>query len=158
MVHYHFGDKDGLYEAVLAETIGPAMNRLAAYAESAGTPDVHGLVRMYLATLAANPWLPQLILREVFADGGRLRERFIQGFASRGSRLLTDMIRHGQAAGRLRADLDPARAAMSLLAMCLFPFIAHGVTREVFGFRTDDASLDAYAAHVVRLFNEGVSA
>lgn len=158
MVHYHFGDKQGLYEAMLAETVGPVLAQLSAALTADAEPDLEALLDSYVSTLAANPWLPQLILREVFTEGGAFRQRFIDGFAKRGGGLLIALVQHEQAAGRFRADLDPRRAAQALLSLALFPFIALPVTREVFGMRTDAAWLKGHVVQLAQLYKEGMRA
>lgn len=156
MVAYHFGDKQGLYEAMLTETVGPVLMHLSAALTVESEPDLAQLLDRYVSTLAANPWLPQLIVREVFTEGGAFRARFIAGFAKRGGGLLIALVEHEQAAGRFRKDVDARRAAQALLSLALFPFIALPVTREVFGMQTDAGFLRQHVADLARLYKEGM--
>jgi len=160
MINYYFDSKQGLYEAMLADTFQPLMQRLGELMGSAaGQPNpVRGFLEAYMRTLGANPWMPPLILREVVAEGGRLRGWFIQQFASKGGGLLTQLMAREQAAGRLRADLDPTLAALSLVSMAVFPFVAMPVASEVFGMRVKQDYLDRLIAHTERLFMRGVAA
>ena len=158
MIAYHFGDKQGLYEAMLTETVGPVLAHLSAALTVDAEPDLELLLSRYVNTLAANPWLPQLIVREVFTEGGVFRARFIEGFAKRGGGLLIALIKREQSAGRFRKDLDAKRAAQALLSLALFPFIALPVTREVFGMQTDAAWLKGHVADLARLYKDGMRA
>ena len=160
MIHYYFGSKQGLHEAMLADTFQPLMQRLGELMGSAaGQPNpVRGFLEAYMRTLGANPWMPPLILREVVAEGGRLRAWFIQQFASKGGGLLTQLMAREQAAGRLRADLDPTLTALSLVSMAVFPFVAMPVASEVFGMRVKQDYLDRLIAHTERVFMKGVAA
>ena len=158
MIHYYFGSKQGLYEAMLADTFRPLIERLSAVLASADDADaLRNFFSLYMHTLGTNPWMPPLILREVVAEGGRLRGWFIQQFASKGGGMLTRLIEREQAAGRIRADADPSLTALSMVSLAVFPFVAMPVTREVFGMRVKQDYLDRLVAHTERVFLQGVS-
>ncbi len=160
MISYYFDNKQGLYEAMLSDTFQPLVERLGKLlGSSADQPrPIRNFLDAYMRTLGANPWMPALILREVVAEGGRLRGWFIQQFASKGGGLLTQLIKREQDAGRLRADLDPTLAALSLVSMAVFPFVAMPVASEVFGMRVREDYLERLIAHTERVFLLGVSA
>jgi TetR/AcrR family transcriptional regulator len=158
MIHYYFGSKQGLYEAMLAAALAPLIERLGQLLS--GSDDASALrnfFTLYMRTLGANPWMPPLILREVVAEGGRLRGWFIQQFASKGGGLLTRLIQREQAAGRIRADADPSMTALSMVSLAVFPFVAMPVASEVFGMRVRDDYLERHIAHTERVFLHGVS-
>lgn len=160
MINYYFENKQGLYEAMLTDTFQPLVRRLSELLSSGShQPNpVRAFLDAYMRTLGANPWMPPLILREVVAEGGRLRGWFIQQFASRGGGLLTQLIAREQASGRLLADLDPTLAALSLVSMAVFPFVAMPVASEVFGLRVKEDYLDKLISHTERVFLRGVAA
>lgn len=159
MIHYYFGSKQGLHEAMLADTIQPLVERLGALlADIDQQPaPLRSFLELYMRTLGANPWMPPLILREVIQEGGRLRGWFIQQFASKGGGLLTQLVQGEQAAGRIRADADPSLTALSMVSLAVFPFVAMPVTSEVFGMRVKDDYLDKLIAHTERVFLQGVA-
>ena len=159
MIHYYFGSKQGLYEAMLTDTFTPLIERLSAVlTASADDADaLRNFFSLYMHTLGANPWMPPLILREVVAEGGRLRGWFIQQFASKGGGMLTRLIEREQAAGRIRADADPTLTALSMVSLAVFPFVAMPVTREVFGMRVKADYLERLIHPTERVFLLGVS-
>jgi len=158
MIHYYFGSKEGLYEAMLADTFAPLIERLGTVLASADDADaLRNFFKLYMHTLGANPWMPPLILREVVAEGGRLRSWFVQQFASKGGGMLTRLIEHEQAVGRIRADADPTLTALSMVSLAVFPFVAMPVTREVFGMRVKTDYLDRLIDHTERVFLQGVA-
>lgn len=159
MINYYFDNKQGLYEAMLSDTFQPLVERLGALLASPvdQARPIRGFLDAYIRTLGANPWMPPLILREVVAEGGRLRGWFIQQFASKDGGLLTQLIKREQDAGRLRADLDPTLAALSLVSLAVFPFVAMPVASEVPGMRVREDYLERLIAHTERLYLRGVS-
>jgi TetR/AcrR family transcriptional regulator len=159
MIHYYFGSKEGLYEAMLADTFAPLVERLSALLASTDDADALGnFFSLYMHTLGSNPWMPPLILREVVAEGGRLRGWFVQQFAAKGGGMLAQLIEREQAVGRIRADVDPTLTALSMVSLAVFPFVAMPVTREVLGMRVKTDYLDRLIDHTERMFLQGVSA
>lgn len=156
---YYFGDKMGLLTAVLEERVAPLVQSLAT-AVGAAAPDpvamLEAFVHAYTRTAARNPWLPQLIVREVLNDQGVLRDLFARRFAQGMTSMLADLIRRGQAAGSLRRDLDPAKVVMSLISLSVFPFIARPLVTDTLGIEVDEAHVDALARHHLSLLFSGI--
>jgi AcrR family transcriptional regulator len=163
MVHYYFGDKDGLFAALLENALGGVLARVrSALAErsasGAGAPTLDVFFEIAHEALGAAPWVPQLILREVLSEGAPFRDRFIESYAIPMSLLLRRALREEIARGRLRADLDVDLAFASLLGLNAFPFIAQPVLERTLGVRFDAAFRARLAAHATRLFLEGARA
>ena len=159
MVSYYFGDKQGLYEAMLESVFQRLVERVATLAphESGGDADrLAAFVRMHIGTLAEEPWAPQLILREVLGREGPLRERFVGRFASRMAAAVRGLIEEEIAAGRLRGDLDPRLALLSLMGLCVFPYLSHPISGRVLGFELDDDFRDRLTEHTLRLLAQGL--
>jgi TetR/AcrR family transcriptional regulator len=152
MVHYYFGDKRGLTDAMLERALARVLERVARVRRFDELPAT------IAQTFGSEPWIPPLLVREVLAEGGGFRQRFIENYASKVAKLVPRMLRDEIAAGRLRSDLDPKLAFVSLLGMLAFAFIARPVIEPTLGLRYDTASLARFAEHTRRLFLEGAGA
>jgi TetR/AcrR family transcriptional regulator len=158
MIHYHFGDKDGLYRAMLQETLGPVLQKVQELMDGGGRESqasIHDALEAVMTMLAREPWVARLIVREVLAEEGPFRELFIREFAAKGGGRVPQLLEREIANGRVRKDLDPTLGALSFLSMALFPFIALPVAEKVFGIRMTDAFTRRLVEHSARLFYEG---
>ena len=157
MISYYFGGKQGLYEAMLASVFDELLVRVRELAAqpAQSTAPLEGLVRMYAATMTAQPWLPALLLREVITGDPGMRARFVERFAARAAAILPALLSAEIAGGALRADLDPKLAVLSMLGMCVFPFLAHPITGKVLGYELDTEFADRLVAHTRALFLDG---
>jgi TetR/AcrR family transcriptional regulator len=156
---YYFVDKKGLLTAVLEECVAPLVQSLHVTVQAAAPEPVamlEAFIHAYTRTAARNPWLPQLIVREVLSEQGVLRDVFAQRFAKGMTAMLSDLIRRGQSSGALRKDLDPAHVVMSLIALSVFPFIARPLVSGALGIQVDESRADALARHHLSLLLGGI--
>ncbi len=157
MVHYHFGDKRGLYLAMLEDAAGPLLRRLEELAAEGGAGSLCEALHGYMHQLARTPELPALLMRDVLAVDGAMRETFIRDIAMRGAGAMRTILERDFAEGALREDLDPRLALLSLMSMAIFPFVARPVAGKVLSLAYDDAMIEQLAEHTARLFYVGAS-
>jgi AcrR family transcriptional regulator len=162
MVHYYFGSREGLYDAMLERAFSRVLARVREVARrEAGGEDPEAerfgaLLEVLVGTFAAEPWIPTLVVREVLAEGGRFRERFVRGYASQMAALLPGLMQREIAAGHFRSDLDPRLTFLSFMGMTLVPFVARPVVERVLGLEYDAAFLRDFVAHTRGVFLDGV--
>jgi AcrR family transcriptional regulator len=157
MIHYYFDGKEGLYRAMLESAIAPIVSRLQAMLGEPRSADVDGLVRTYMQVLAANPWIPGLIVREVLTPDGSFRQAFVRDFAGRFAPMLRNIIGREIERGRLRGDLDPSLTVVSILGLALFPFISLPVTTRVLGIDASEEGIEELITHTVRVLLHGIA-
>ena len=159
MIHYYFDNKHGLYKAMLEQAIGPGLAKLAAMLEAPS--DEASTVRMletYMRIVAANPWIPGLMLREVFTPDGAFREQFIRDFGGRFAPKIADLVQHEARGRHVRRDLDPKLAVVSFISLGLFPFLALPVWTRALDVEPTRELIEKLIAHTLRMFREGVQA
>jgi TetR/AcrR family transcriptional regulator, regulator of cefoperazone and chloramphenicol sensitivity len=154
-VHYHFGDKEGLYKALLEEAFEAGLRRFPADmglpADSPAEERLHAFVHSFLLrTLSSErfAWCGKLMSREVQEPTPALDhvvERYIMPMAERLRGIVAELL--GQGA---RPD-DPRSLSctMSVIGQCQFLFRARPlVDRLAPGLRFDEAGIDAMARHI----------
>lgn len=159
MIHYYFTNKAGLFRAMIDRAVTPVRDMLAYAADNERTPpELPALMSAHMNAVAANPWIATLMVSEVLPEKGRFRATFIRDIAQRHIPLVINLIERGRMSGRFRIDLDPKLAALSLISLCMFPFIARAVAGPVFELRLDGEGLQRLIAHTTRLFIRGIEA
>jgi hypothetical protein len=68
-----------------------------------------------------------------------------------------ELLQRARGAGSLRKDLDVRLAALSLMSLCIFPFLARAVAGPVLGLTYDDEEIERLIAHTARLFVAGAA-
>lgn len=158
MVNYYFGGKGRLLDALFAERIAPVFERIGARvaaALSGGGAPLPIVVETYVGELAAAPWLPPLMAREVLSEGGALRERFLALARPVVSRV-PRAVRGAQAAGRLRADLDPRLLVLSIVSAVVWPMIAAPIWRDLLVAPEPEVDTRALSAHIASVLSRGL--
>ena len=134
LLHYYFKTKNSLVEKLLAERIAPFV-AVSAAPLLAPLPSPRATLRKFLEThmrnLAAHPWMPRLMAREVLSDGGSLREHMQAQFSAVLSPKTLVLIVAAQRKGEIRTDLNPVLIGVSLISLAVFPFAAAPVWQAV---------------------------
>ncbi len=157
MIHYYFSGKEGLYRAMLESAIAPVLSRLQGMLGDPQSADLEALVRTYMGVLAANPWIPGLIVREVLTVDGSFRQTFVRDFAARFAPMVRSVVGREVGRGKLRADLDPSLTVVSMLGLALFPFISLPITTRVLGVDASEVGIEKLITHSVRVLLHGVA-
>jgi AcrR family transcriptional regulator len=159
MLHYYFGDKSRLVQALIDERLLPALAPLRAQLERAGDDPaalIGGFARGIAGVVADHPWLPSLWVREVLCEGGELREVMFNQAIPNLPQLLALRFAAAQANGRLNADLDPRLLVVSLVGLTLFPAAGAPIWQRVFG--TEGLEPGVMLKHTLALLDRGVGA
>jgi TetR/AcrR family transcriptional regulator len=157
MIHYYFSNKLGLFRAMLDGAIAPLRERLAwLLGQTDGQVDIPSLIAMHMRTVATHSWIPVFIVNEVLAEKGRFRATFLREIASRQLPLVVELLERGRANGTFRQDLNPRLAALSLLSLCMFPFLTKPVSSAALGLQYEGEGLEQLIEHTARLFLRGI--
>ena len=158
LVHYYFGDRDQLLDALIERRFAPVMQNVVRALDGAGGEPfepIRCFVRAVIGAVDQYPWFPPLWVREVLSEGGLLREKLV-GLLARGSvtQHLRDHITAAQKAGHLRRDLDPRLIVVSMIGLTIFPLAAAPIWRRLLD--GGDIPIAALAPHAIALLERGL--
>jgi len=159
MIHYYFGNKEGLYRALLE---GAASRVRALLIETTGgsgsTRDrLARFVDAYAAYMLSQPNLARILYREMLT-GAKHIKRIAQQYAATNYTMLRTMISDGVERGELRA-IDAELAPISLMGMVvIFQFLRPIISVALGKTEYDERFVSRVATHTIDLFLNGALA
>ncbi len=156
MVHYYFGSKLELLQHVLEQSLEPLAVAIAKMREGQHSPAV-GITGLLLHTFSKHPGLPVLMAREVLLPGGVMQDHFLKYLAPRLGGSLPGMLHTEQQEGRMRKDIDPSIAALCVMSLCVFPFIARELVEKTLDVPFDSSGLQHLEKNINNLLEGGLS-
>jgi AcrR family transcriptional regulator len=150
-VHYHFGDKDGLYAAVLKHTFNTAMEKhplpaVEGTAEAQLRAHIHAMLKRIFDE-GRPSWHGKLIAREM-ADPTHAFDSLVSQIRIN-QRRLSDIIR--QLLGPGPNDETVLRCTFSVSGQCLFYYHCRAIVSRLRpGHQCDTATVEALAEHITK--------
>jgi TetR/AcrR family transcriptional regulator len=158
MIHYYFGNKERLYEAIIENAASTVRGLIAGAIGSATTLEerLTRFVKAYAGYLFGHPHLARILSREMLAGGEHIM-KIIPKYATTNYGMLREAMAEAIDGGELR-DIDVDLAPISLIGMIIVfqlirPLIAIGLGQVQF----DDRFIERLAAHTVDLFLNGAA-
>ena len=128
MIRYYFGNKEGLYEEMIRDTLAPLIEAFR-HQPSDSLASAADLFRLYYETMSKHPTFPKLILKVIALNHGPGR-RFIFQLLERGRIAGVQKIDDLKACGLVDADFDPDVLRMSVVSLLVMPMVLKDVFEE----------------------------
>lgn len=163
MIHYYFSSKEDLYFRVITPIFREIFIRLKAAAASSDDPleRLEAIVNVYFDFLKARPDFPRLMMWELAMGGQAAQKAFASIKAETGSALpdtVISIFRDGQLRGIFRPH-SPDHAIISLVALCVFPFMTRRMLEVLFPDLIADRDFpELRRQQVLDLLKHGLSA
>ncbi|MET0398264.1 MAG: TetR family transcriptional regulator [Longimicrobiaceae bacterium] len=152
LIHYYFGNKEGLYRALLRRLFESIIARGGQQLATKPAPDaaVRALVGIQSDIMVEHPSFPRLLARELVDQGMTHAGEYVARLSDTLFRRLCELIRGGQEAGLFRRDMDPRFAAVSVVSLVPYFHIARpvvGILLESGPEGPDEEAMRAYGRH-----------
>ncbi len=145
LLHYYFRTKDKLFHQVFEEDLFRFMSPLATIMSKTGIDletRISQIVEYYVEGLTESPNLPLFIVQELTSNPDRLvsiMQKIKQDNLSGNRQVMQNFIyqiEEGIREGKYK-KIDPVQFIVSLIGMCVYPFIARPLLKEVFQMDED---------------------
>jgi len=154
LIYAYYGDKRGIYRAVLAAHLrdfaSPEFSEAVA-AEHGPRRALEDVIRRYLRMLIQDRAFARLIAWEFLSHAGEGRELILEGAAPLLS-LITELVKRGRAAGELSASVDPELFRSALVSLGIGYTVQHSamlLARERSGLEYTDEQFIDYAIRLL---------
>ena len=162
MISYYFGDRQGLYEAMFERVFARIREKVDAVldAPARSTEDrVADLIRIQISSIAADPWLPTVVMRELLARRESPIREFIGEFVARGPiSMMIERLEAAQADGRISDQYDARMLAMTISSLSGFPFLVLPIVGPHLGIDLNDDFPDRLIEHNQTLLSKALRA
>jgi TetR/AcrR family transcriptional regulator len=159
MIHYYFGNKEGLYRAMLEGAASTVRALLIETTDRSGsTRDrLASFVDAYAAYMLSQPNLARVLYREMLTGAKHIKQ-IAQQYAATNYTMLRTMISDGVKRGELR-PIDADLAPISLMGMVvIFQFLRPIISVALGRTEYDERFVSRVAAHTIDLFLNGAVA
>ncbi len=129
LLHYYFRSKQRLFEEIVHKRIGTFLPKITASLASKTTVEerIEAFIDAYLKLLTANPHLPMFVLLSIHKNPA-----FVKNLPRQLFEQITAFFKAEMAAGRMK-KVDPSHFLLSIVSMCIFPFVARNLARHMMG-------------------------
>ena len=162
MISYYFGDRQGLYEAMFERAFERLSAKVAAVMGDSnpnGEDRIAQLIRIQVEMIAADPWLPKLVMREVLARNDSPMRDFVSQTLGRGPiAMMVSWLEEEQARHGIRGDYDPRMLALTIGSLAGFPFLMLPIVGDHIGLQLDDDFPDRLIAHNQKILTHALRA
>ena len=162
MISYYFGDRQGLYQAMFERVFARIREKVDAVldAPARSTEDrVADLIRIQISSIAADPWLPTVVMRELLARKESPIREFIGEFVARGPiSMMIERLEAAQAEGTISDQYDARMLAMTISSLSGFPFLVLPIVGPHLGIDLDDGFPDRLIEHNQTLLSKALRA
>lgn len=137
LLHYYFRSKEKLFEQILLQKIKTFLPKILVIVKTDMTviEKFEAIVEGYLQMLQANPQLPMFVLFSIYRNNSFLDQMPREVFSS-----LLAFFKNSIKKGELK-KLDPAQLLLSIMGMCIFPYVARPIASHMLG-KTNEEYLD----------------
>ncbi len=159
MIHYYFGNKEGLYRAMLEGAASRVQALLTETTAGSGstTKKLARFVDAYASYILSQPNLARILYREMLTGAKHIR-KIAQQYATTNYAMLRTLISDGVARGELR-EIDAELAPISLMGMVvIFQFLRPIISVALGKTDYDERFVGRVAAHTIDLFLFGAVA
>ncbi len=157
LIRYYFGNKEGLFETMLRDTLLPMKLQVQAMLSQGSQKSFIDLMRVYYREMSQFPQFPRLVSQVMHIPSSETQRCLMEKVMADVTEPMQTMLWEKIASeGVIKPGVDPQLFRVSFVSLMVFPFIApHGLL-QLHGIDVNDDFLDRLLEHNIRLMKEGL--
>ncbi|MCZ4372830.1 TetR/AcrR family transcriptional regulator [Vibrio diazotrophicus] len=157
MIHYYFGNKEGLFETVIRETINPMKERIHMMIKDSSQKNFLDIMRTYYHEMFKIPQFPRLVFQIMHMDTSDTQRKLLEKvFADISQPMQMVMFDKLVNSNILKPDVEPELCKVSYFSLMAFPFIAPPGLLSLHGIELSEDFLNRLLEHNIKLMTDGM--
>lgn len=156
MIRYYFGNKEGLYEEMIRETLHPLLEVLDSPMLTS-PQDFSDFLQLYYQAMQQKPEFPKLIIKVLALNQGP-GKRFIQQLLERGRTQGMRKIDVFKAKGQIDGNIDPDLLRLVFVSLAMTLMLLKDIFEQQLERKMDDDFLKQLAMFNGKLLAQGLLA
>lgn len=152
MIRYYFGNKLGLFEAMMIEHLKPVIER-SKLVRAADTKSIMAdIINDFHQTMSVTPEFPRFLFRLMNSEGSmEVKAVVFKLFTP-----LANLIPMPKPLLEKCTGADPMLVKMSMMSLMVFPYIIPAPMAELHGFKLDSDFYTKLTQHNIKLLEQGL--
>lgn len=156
MIRYYFGNKEGLFETMIRETMAPMKRQMALLLQDSSQKNFLDLMRTYYREMIKVPQFPRLVAQVMHMPQSDIQRKLLEKVFIDISQPMQNVMFDKLVESKiLRPDADPKLCKVSYISLMVFPFIAPPSLLAVHGIELDETFLSQLLEHNIKLMSHG---
>ncbi|MCG9580528.1 TetR/AcrR family transcriptional regulator [Vibrio tubiashii] len=156
MIRYYFGNKEGLFETMLRETLAPMKQQMDILVKDSSQKNFLDIMRTYYRVMIKVPQFPRLVAQVMHMDASDTQRKLLEKvFFDISQPMQMVMFEKLVDSKVLRPDADPKLCKVSYISLMVFPFIAPPALLAVHGIELNEEFLNQLFEHNIKLMTHG---
>lgn len=152
MIRYYFGNKLGLFEAMIAEFISPVLQRSKTINQGDSPLNMSDILDNFYQTMTENPDFPRFLFRLMSSE----HSHEAKGVIFKLFTPLANLTLMPKSLLDKCCDTERMLVKMSMMSLMIFPFVIPLPMAELHGFELDGDFYQRLAKHNIKLLEKGL--
>ncbi|CAH0539116.1 TetR/AcrR family transcriptional regulator [Vibrio marisflavi] len=155
VIYHYFGNKEGLFESVVRETVLPIQEHLKVIVHKNADQDLISLIKALFRAISEVPNFPKLVIQVMKMPSTNFQRKIVQDMFEEFSRPMQNIIFDKlQREGAIRSDMDPKWCRLSWMSLLIFPLMLPKSIYDLHGFE-DENFLEYLLEHNLKVMRHG---
>lgn len=156
MIRYYFANKEGLFEAMVRDTMKPVQEKIRQLLEESSQQGLMEVMRAYYRTMVQTPRFPKLMLQVMNMGPMDERRVVLEKIFMESAKPALDLIFDRMLEnGAIRSGMEPTLCRFTFVSLMVFPFIAPTAMLKFHGVEINEPFLNRLLEHNINVLTQG---
>lgn len=157
MIRYYFGNKEGLFEAMVKSVMAPIIEAARNHHRDSDSRSLFEMMRTHYRVMSQDPEFPRMISRVMNMPSTEVQQKIVSNlFDELVGAIDDDFFETFDSSKTFREGLDYKKCRLSVISLMMFPFIAPKVMLTKHNIELTDEFLASLLEHNMMVLSSGI--